>query len=940
MPFLQTACDEKKWDLAEKICLWQIALAQVAQRSTWGKPAQVLLRESDDLSAYYHNAGQVARERGDPFTAKEYFKKALAPTYASKSRVRTHSQVRAAIDLAKIAKEENDPSTAGDLSGKAWDFLSGQPEMLITQGNDALHLLAWAHLARGEYAGALRAATTLVDFLNQARWQKTLAMARALGQLGSVQYFLGDPAPARGNLTAALELYRQEPDQDVEGQAEILLKRVALQGEGEKPEKKFLEHAKKLAPSLPDLLKAKLYLMLGEACAQPPRASENYYQSALHFATEAGKNAQNDPLELDLLQGDLLLRLGRAQQASPLLADAFWQYFLRQELAGTSRSAYLLQKAHAALGQRRGAIFWGKLGINALQRIRADLRGLPAETQRSYVTTQQHIFQDLIDLLQQEGRVLEAENIYSLLKKEEVRQFAPEETLFRHDGPTAPMVGVENALYGLLRDTVSTLDGIRKAVSMAEHWDGQAPHLPDWKPTRLRLAGLVKFDDKGDPIYLEPKNQELMRRMLKSQGCAVPFVRQYPEDIGMTPHDLPALKKRFAEEREIFHAFLRALPAALAGEWEPVAQRHLQAAARNLGPGTALLHAVTGNDALWLWLTGADGKMLKVRKIPVPRRELHRHVRELRDIITQRLADPRPKCKELYDLLIGPMEPDLEELKPATLLFSLDNILRYIPPAILHDGKEWLIEKYAVGVFLEASRDTLEPKKTGGRIMGALGLTEPKEGFPALPGVEAELERIVRTDDTPAGIVPGRIYLNDAFTEASLASVLRGDTSLLHVATHFRLDPKSARESFLLLGDGTRLPLSRLAEKQFDFKNLQQIVLSACETGLRLDGSGSEIESLGALVQEKGAQSVLATLWPIADQATSVLMPLFYQNLMQGRSRAEALRQAQLSLIRGDWAERLPELRGAGYPRLRRQDLPGRSHPFYWGAFILMGDWR
>lgn len=939
MPYLQTACDEKKWDLAEKICQWQIELAHEAQRAATMADPLAAQRSDDDLAAFYHNAGLVAKEKGESFKAKEYFQKALQPTPGRKVLVATGGELRAAIDLAKIARDENEPATARFLSGLAWAFLLRLPEMSVAQGNDTLQLMAWADLALGEYGRALESAGTLVGFLNQTQWQETTAMARALGSLGSAQYFAGDAVGARQSFTRALALYERETGADASEHADILLKMAALQREDGDSGKAFLDRAAKLAPQLPLLYRARISLMLGEAAQGDAKNAEQEYRRALRSATEARKDARNNPAEVDLLLGDILLRLGETEQALPLLQDAFGHYYMREEQAQASRCGYLLQKGHAALGQRRAAIFWGKLGIGALQQVRADLRRVSAENQQSFLDARQYIYQDLIGLLQQEGRVQEAEDIYSMLKKEEIRQFAPEEVRFRQNGQSPEMSGLEENLEDLLLDTLTTLRGVKDAVNMAEHWDEQSPRGYD-KPTHLRNTGLVKFDAKGEPVYLEPENQELMRRMLQSQGCSVPFARKYPEDIEMTPQALPALKKRLADEREILRAFLRALPGALAGDWEPEAQPHLQAAASHLDPGTVLLRAVTGSDGLWLWLTDERRIPLKLLRVDVPRSEILRHVVELREIITQKDVDPRPKCKVLYDLLIAPLEPDLERLKPDTLLFSLDNILRYVPPAILYDGKQWLVEKYATGVFLEASKDSLEAKKTGERTMGALGLSERKEGFPALPGVVAELESIVRSDDSPDGVVPGRIYLNEAFTEDALASVLRDSTSLLHVATHFKLDPGSARDSFLLLGDGTRLPLSRLTEKQFNFGNLQQIALSACETGLRLDSSGSEIESLGALVQEKGAQSVLATLWPIADKATSVLMPLFYQNLMQGRSRAEALRQAQLSLIRGDWEDKLPEVRGEKNPRLRRQDLPGRSHPFYWGAFILMGDWR
>ena len=112
---------------------------------------------------------------------------------------------------------------------------------------------------------------------------------------------------------------------------------------------------------------------------------------------------------------------------------------------------------------------------------------------------------------------------------------------------------------------------------------------------------------------------------------------------------------------------------------------------------------------------------------------------------------------------------------------------------------------------------------------------------------------------------------------------------------------------------------------------------SGAETGTG-GGDGKEIDGFGEMAQEKGAKSVVATLWPVADKSTMELMVKFYRILQEGRvtSKIEALRQAQLELAG------LPDLLGKG-----KQQDPERlmqktkfSHPFHWGGFIMIGNLR
>src|SRR5262249_31123408 len=162
-------------------------------------------------------------------------------------------------------------------------------------------------------------------------------------------------------------------------------------------------------------------------------------------------------------------------------------------------------------------------------------------------------------------------------------------------------------------------------------------------------------------------------------------------------------------------------------------------------------------------------------------------------------------------------------------------------------------------------------------------------------------------------------------------------------ASHFRFRPGNENNSYLLLGNGDGLTLNQLrTQKRFRFNGIDLITLSACETARGGGAEGEEIESFGALAQEKGASAVMSTLWQIADESTAQLMSDFYDGLVnQGLDKAHALRRAQLALIKGETAQQLAQQPNrsmtivddvsAGAVR----STPPTSHPYYWAAFIL-----
>ncbi|HIK10473.1 MAG TPA: CHAT domain-containing protein [Oscillatoriaceae cyanobacterium M33_DOE_052] len=280
-------------------------------------------------------------------------------------------------------------------------------------------------------------------------------------------------------------------------------------------------------------------------------------------------------------------------------------------------------------------------------------------------------------------------------------------------------------------------------------------------------------------------------------------------------------------------------------------------------------------------------------------------------------------ARQLYDWLIAPIEAELQAARVDTLMFSLDAGMRALPLAALHNGEQFLVEKYRLSLIPSvALTDATYVPLHEGTVL-AMGASEFQDAAVSpLPSVPVELETIAR-------YWQGNTFLNRAFTVGNVRARQREEGyQILHLATHVQFYPENFRQSYIQFYD-KRLSWNRLQELVWRDKPIELLVLSACETAFAdptQDISGPELGMAG-LAAQTGAKSVLASLWQVDDGATSLLMREFYWQLsiQKHTVKAEALRRAQLALLR----DRLRFQRGV-------EDLD-LSHPYYWAAFTLVG---
>ena len=271
--------------------------------------------------------------------------------------------------------------------------------------------------------------------------------------------------------------------------------------------------------------------------------------------------------------------------------------------------------------------------------------------------------------------------------------------------------------------------------------------------------------------------------------------------------------------------------------------------------------------------------------------------------------------QQIYNWLIRPAEQDIAASKIKTLVFVLDGPLLNLPMAVLHDGKQFLVENYAIA--LTPGLQLLDAKKPLPRVqLSALkgGLSEAREKFPPLPYVKQELEQI-----TSQAKVSGELLLNGDFTNAALQKQIDSiPFPLVHLATHGQFS-SNAEDTFLLTWDG-RLNVNQLnsvlrAREESGKGAIELLVLSACQTAA---GDKRAALGLAGVAVRAGARSTVATLWFVSDEATAELMTQFYRELADTTiTKAEALRRAQVALLKGGKYE----------------------EPIYWAPYVMVGNW-
>ena len=271
-----------------------------------------------------------------------------------------------------------------------------------------------------------------------------------------------------------------------------------------------------------------------------------------------------------------------------------------------------------------------------------------------------------------------------------------------------------------------------------------------------------------------------------------------------------------------------------------------------------------------------------------------------------------PLAQQLYSWLVAPAREAIDRSGVDTLVFVLDGPLQNVPMASLHDGSHFLVEDY--GVALMSGLKLVNPHAWDASNLRVLvaGLTESRLGLSPLPYVGQEVKKIA------SAVERTTILLNEDFTETALPEALKAARyPIVHIATHGQFG--STPEETYLVAWNQRINVEEIAHmlqtNQPQRSAIELLILSACETA---KGDQQAVLGLAGVAVKAGAQTTLATLWAINDEATAHFIGHFYQQLTQpGATRASALRAAQLELLRD----------------------PRYQHPIDWAPYVLLGSW-
>ena len=372
---------------------------------------------------------------------------------------------------------------------------------------------------------------------------------------------------------------------------------------------------------------------------------------------------------------------------------------------------------------------------------------------------------------------------------------------------------------------------------------------------------------------------------------------------------------------------------------EPLTLKEVQ---ELLQPGITLVEYFVGQVTTRVWII--EKERMQYVGIRIGKQDLAERVKTLRDSIFA--LGQQEKFNEsstsLYKQLI---EPLVSQIKGKELIIVPHDVLHYLPfHALMGPDGRYLIEKYPIYYLSSASllQFVQEKRKAGREKVLAFG--NPDLGDPEKNLEYAELE----AKEVKAVYPQSTVYVKKEASEERSKS-LSPSYDVLHFATHAQLNEDDPLSSAVLLAKGGKED-GRLEVREIFGMDLKAnlVVLSGCDTALGKLSTGDELIGLTRAFIYAGTPSVVASLWNVDDSSTAQLMASFYRNL-KTMSKAEALRQAQLELIRGEGRSDLLARRGIGgigklgetpehQPGSEAPSSVATSHPYFWAPFILVGD--
>jgi CHAT domain-containing protein/Tfp pilus assembly protein PilF len=872
-------------------------------------PIMQEVKDRDKEAKTLNGLGLVCSALGQRKKALLYFEEALSIRKESGDRAKIGTMLNSIgllySEIGQYQKAVEYLEKSLSLKREIGDR-SGKSAVLNNLGKVYHHLSRYQE-ALEYYGEALQIARSLSDRKGEAT---------ALDNIGAVYLQLSQKQKAKEYFETALNIRKKIKDRS--GEAFTLQKIGALYFDcGERH--KALEYYKKTLPISQEVgeksLEAATLNNIGVVYADLGKKKKalKYHLRVLEIQKKIGDRF-SEVVTMENI-GSSYSALGKNQKAQKHYEEALQIAF---SIGDLNMNAVILKefvKFWEKMGQSRFAVFMGKLSVNTFQKMRMNVSSLNLDIQKNYFENKKYVYRKLTDILIEVGRLAEAQQVLDILKEEELYDF----TSSNRSAPVEPS---------------TTLDFTEPERQWFERYNKVMEKLAAVKNEHHLLE--FKIDRNVDE---EKRFQELESQMKEEMKEYKGFMLQ--------------IRKIFNErEKDIKKG--RIAPSIL-----PIKAAELRETLRYLDETDCGRHAVIQylafKDRISVILTVPFKQVVKQFKID--EEELNRMLMTYRYFMMKpgRGAIPIDRGKEVenkrykkmkgyenrfYKMIFTEIDEELKEYGITNLVVSLDGVLRYLPLGILWDGKHYLLQRYRIAIITPSSLKNIKEEPVRRKKILGLGVGQGGEGFAPLPNVGSEIRAIVEDEEKGySGVIKGKAFIDNDFTKDTMVTQLNSDGySLVHIASHFKFSPGDETRNKLLLGDGSTLKLSEIRRMGKLFKNVDLLVLSACQTGV--GGNGEEIEGFGELAQQSGARSVVASLWPVADKSTRDLMVTFYEKLKEGKitSKIEALRQAQLELAGlEDLLKVKRDKKKAGKVTSKKTRY---SHPYYWGPFILIGNWR
>jgi CHAT domain-containing protein/Tfp pilus assembly protein PilF len=539
------------------------------------------------------------------------------------------------------------------------------------------------------------------------------------------------------------------------------------------------------------------------------------------------------------------------------------------------------------------AIIFYKQSINIIETTRKDLKALPKEQQQSYITTVADTYRRLADLLLKQDRILEAQQVLDLLKVREIEDYFRSK---RGTGQQLVVLRPEEEILKKYDEQQKTAIKLGQELTQLQKIASERQLTPDELQQRNKLVRIQEDFNKQFNQFSElPEIVQLLNQLSRSE-------RKQILDLA----DLDGLRDDLRLNSAV------------------------------------LFYPLILDDRLELIITTPDSPPLH-RTVNVKREDLNRVILQFRQALQNPSLDAKTPARQLYEWLIKPLEKDLKQVNLKTIIYSPDGQLRYIPLSALYDGKQWLAERYRINNITSKSLTNFNVKPqldkrilAGAFTKGNYNIKVGEVSFPfrGLAFASIEIENLVK-------LLPNTTKLIDKEFSLLSTTTRMNEYNIVHFATHAAFVPGDATQSFILFGDGSIATLKDIGN--WTLNNVDLIVLSACETGLggKL-GNGEEVLGLGYQFQNRGVRATIASLWQVDDGGTQVLINAFYQAWNKNNiTKAEALQQAQIALITGNFSDINSQQRGIDVtilPSNLKKTSSSFQHPYYWAPFILIGN--